>query len=410
MRHVLVVAIALVGCVEGPAELAELEQEAASPPWKQPAKWPLNVQTPRFVVHYQTTGDLAVAQSVLADVDDAWTKQIAQGGARAPLNDGGVAGPDGRFDVYLQRGLGSLYVAATVANAATPYTDYSTAMVLDPWDPVYGGAELRANTFHEFRHASQAVDDWYEQAWVFEAEATVWEAVYYGYDRIAYVFADYQAHPEWTPFKNDRYATWYMYGGAMFFAHLRKTVFNNSLAFTNDMWLGSRSTGTNEPDFVDALGPILAARGTTVFDQIVKFARARWYTGSRANTTIMDGAGSIAEVAARSHVRASGAVRTTFVPNPEVLGTTYTTITAAPTDGSTLRISLSNIDAKANPIVQVVGQTAGDRVLDFASGPATVTVVGGKITLAVTMLPSSGQFDVDSPGTQLYKATVNVDR
>lgn len=411
MRGVALVVMA--GCaVDEVVDESTVEQEAAATyPWKQPAKWPFNVQSSRMVVHYQTSADLAMAQTILGDVEDAWSKQMTTAGSRVPLDDGGLAGPDGRFDVYIQQGLGSLYVAAIAANTSTTWDDYSTAMVLDPWS-VYGGAEMRPNIFHELRHASQAVDDWYEQAWLFEAEATFWEAVYYGYERIAFAWADYQLHPEWTPFKNDRYSTWYMYGGAMFFAHLRKTVFNNTMTFSNDMWLGSRNpAGTNEPDWVDALGPILAAKGTTVFDQVVSFARARWYTGSRANAQIIDGATAIAEVATRSHVRASGATKTTFIPNPEVLGTIYTTITKAPTDGSTLKISLSNIDAKARPIVQVVGQTNGDRILDLTNGQTqTVTLTGNTLTLAVTMLPSNGQFDVDSPGTQAYKATVNVER
>ncbi|HEX5060749.1 MAG TPA: hypothetical protein VFV99_15375 [Kofleriaceae bacterium] len=390
--------------------VSSVDQEAsASPPWKQPAKWPYSIETPRVVLHYQATGDLATAQTVLSDVEDAWTKQITQQGSRPPLDDGGVAGPDGRFDVYLQRGLDSLYVSSVAANAATPYDDYSTAMVLDPWGQ-YGGAEMRANVFHEFRHASQGADDWWEHIEFFEAEATAWEAAYYGYDRLPYVWADYQAHPEWTPFKNDKYVTWFMYGGGLFLLHLKKSVFQNSFAFLNETWLRSRSAGTNEPDFADALGIVLAAKGTTLFDQIVAFQRARWYTGSRANATIIEGAAAIAEVATRSHTRASGAQRTSFVANPELLGTIYTVVTAAPTDGGTLRISLSNVDAKARPIVQVVGQNNTDRVLDLSSGSATVSVVGGKVVLAVTMLPSNGQFDPDSVGTQLYKGTVNIDK
>ncbi|HWO26117.1 MAG TPA: hypothetical protein VNO30_45635 [Kofleriaceae bacterium] len=389
--------------------LSTTEQLAATVPWKQAAKWPYRLSGSRMYVHYQAAGDLAMAQTVLADIEDAWTKQMTQGGSRIPLDDGGLAGPDGRFDVYLQRGLNSLYVDAVATNDATTWDDYSTAMVLDPWGQ-YGGVEMRPNVFHELRHASQAVDDWWEHAFLFEAEATAWETAYYGYDRIDYVWTDYQAHPEWMPFKNDRYVTWYMYGGAMFFLWLRQNVFANSLAFTNDMWLASRNpAGTNEPDFCDALEPLLAARGTSLFAQVTSFARARWYTGSRANGTL-DGGASIAEVATKSHARASGAARTSFIPGPEVLGTVYTVVTAAPTDGATLRVSLSNIAAGMKPVVQVVGQGAGDRVLDLSTGSATVSVVGGKVVLAVTMQPANGQFDPDTVGTQLYKATVNIDK
>ncbi len=405
LRFALVV-VAVSGCVVDEPELGAREQQAASPPWKQPAKWPHRVESPRMIVHYQATGDLSMAQTVLTQVEHAWTVQVTQQGALAPIPDNGTAGPDGRFDVYLQRGLDSLYVSSTATNAATPYDDVFTAMVLDPWGQ-YGGAEMEANVFHELRHASQGTDDWNEHIQVFEAEATMWETLYYGYDRLSYVWADYQAHPDWTPFKNDNYSTWFMYGGALFLIHLETTVFNGTLAFANEMWFRSRSAGTNEPDFVDALNTQLAAKGTTLFDQIVTFNRNRWYTGARANGSL-DGAASLPDVATRSHVRASGAVRTTYVANPQVLGTVYTVVTAAPTDGATLRISLTGIDAKAKPVVQVVGQGAVDRVLDLSSGSATVTVVGGKVVLAVTMLPSNGKFDPDSAGTQLYKATVNI--
>lgn len=411
LRKLVVVAVAssfVQACVTNVPQLSETE-DAATVPWKQPAKWPYQIASPRMIVHYQASGDLAMAQSVLADVEHAWAVQVTQQGALAPLDDHAVSGPDGRFDVWLQRGLDSLYVSSVAANSATAWDDVSTAMVLDPWGH-YGGAEMPANVFHEFRHASQGTDDWYEHTQVFEADATMWETLYYGYDRLSYVWADYQAHPDWNPFKDDNYATWFMYGGAMFLIHLEKNVFGGTPAFSNEMWFRSRdSSSGNEPDFVDALGVMLAAKGTTLFDQIVTFDRSRWYTGARANGSL-DGGASLPDVATRAHTRASGATRTSFTANPQVLGTIYTVVTAAPTDGTTLRVSLSSIDAKVKPVVQVVGQGAADRVLDLSAGSATVALTAGKIVLAVTMLPSSGKFDPDSAPTSLFKATVNLDK
>src|SRR5678815_3993208 len=151
-------------------------------------------------------------------------------------------------------------------------------MVLDPWGQ-YGGAEMPANVFHEFRHGSQGTDDWYEAIEFFEAEATLWETAYYGYSRLSYVWTDYQAHPEWTPFRNDGYKTWFMYGGALFLLYLRQHVFAGGLAWSNDVWLGARNPpGTNEPDFVDPLDAALPPHGTAVFAELTSFARARWYT------------------------------------------------------------------------------------------------------------------------------------
>ncbi len=397
-------------CALDDADAPDDIEAANTVPWKQESKWPYAIETPSFIVHYQKPGDATMAQTVLAFVDSAWQSQIVQQGSRAPLDDHGAAGPDGRFDVYLQLGIDSLYVASVAAEPATPYDDYSTAMVLDPWGQ-YGGPELEANIYHELRHASQAVDDWWEHIHIFEAEATLWETVRFGPERLSFVWADYQAHPEWTPFKDDRYTTWFMYGGAMFLLYLHQNEFGNSLAFSNEMWLRSRNpAGTNEPDFADALDQILRSRGTSLFDELLGFARARWYTGSRANNQIFASGAAYAEVATRAHTRAANAQRTTFLANPQLLGTIYTVIQAAPTDGTTLRVSLSNIDAKARPIVQLVGQNNTDRILDLSTGSATIPLASGRATLAVTMLPSNNQFDPDSVGTQAYKATVNIDR
>lgn len=379
-------------------------------PWQHPAQWPYSIESPRIVVHYQATADLAMAQTVQTAVEHAWAVQVTEQGARAPLDDGGAAGSDGRFDVYLDRGIDSLYVASVAANPATPYDDYSTAMVLDPWGQ-YGGAELAANVFHEFRHASQGADDWNEHIEVFEAEATFWETQYYGYARLPYVWADYQAHPEWTPFKDDRYRTWFMYGGAMFWLYLRGHVFADSMAFANQVWAASRNpAGTNEPDFADALDGVLAVHGTTLFDQLVAFDRARWYTGARADGTLESGA-ILPDVAATTHTRASGAGHTTFQVGPQLLGTVYTVVKRAPTDGTTARVSLVTTASGSRPVIQLVGQGASDRILALTAGGASTTVpyVNGQAVIAVTMLPASGAFDPDTVGTQAIKATIAID-
>ena len=282
-------------------------------------------------------------------------------------------------------------------------------MVLDPWGQ-YGGAEMPANVFHEFRHGSQGTDDWYEIAQSFEADATLWETAYYGYERLAYVWADYQARPEWNPFRNDGYRTWFMYGGALFLLYIRQHVFAGSLAWSNDVWLGCRNaSNTNEPDFVDALDAVLAPRGTSTFNELISFNRARWYTGPNANGTIEAG-DVLPAVASTTHTRASGATRTSYIAGPQMLGTVYTVIQKAPTDGATIKVSLSNIGSNARPVVQLVGQGATDRVLDFSTGAATVPFSANKAVLAVTMLPANGQFDPDTVGTTAVKATINLDK
>src|SRR5262245_35317652 len=141
------IAIGLAGflaasCIGGDDTLGAHDQGIGNIyPWQHPSQWPFSIESPRIVVHYQLAGDLAMAQTVQTAVEHAWQVQVTDQGARAPLDDGGVAGSDGRFDVYLYQGINELYVASVAANPATTYDDYSTAMVLDPWGQ-YGGAEL----------------------------------------------------------------------------------------------------------------------------------------------------------------------------------------------------------------------------------------------------------------------------
>lgn len=406
MVRSVVLCVVLAGCAFD--ELADVEQEANVVPWKQPAKWPYQVSSPRVIVHYQATGDLATARDVLADVEHAWTEQITNSNGRAPI-DGGTVGPDARYDVWLQRGIDSLYVSATGTNPATPYDDAFTSMVLDPWGK-YGGVEMAANVFHELRHGSQGTDDWNEHIQFFEAEATLWETAYYGYARLSYVWDDYQAHPEWTPFKDDRYSTWFMYGGALFLLYIRDHVFGGSLAWSNAVWLGCRNpSGANEPDFADSLNTVLAGAGTSLFAELTSFARARWYTGANANGTLEAG-DQLPAVASTTHVRASGATRTTFIAGPQMLGTKYMVVQRAPTDNATIKVSLTAIASTAKPVVQLVGQGAADRVLDFSAGPVSVPYLNGKAVIAVTMLPKNGQFDPDSVQSTAIKATVVLEK
>ena len=383
-------------------------------PHEHPELWPFQVASPRIVVHYQAADEQATAAEVLGHVEHAWQVQIVQGGALPPLDDQGAAGPDGRFDVYLQRGIAEPYVVGVEPNLATWYEDWSTSMVVDPWGE-YGGAALESNIFHELRHASQASDDWWEHPHVFEADATAWEVTHYGLAHYATAWQHYQERPEWTLFRNDQYRTWYMYGGALFLLYLRDHVFHGSLAFTNDMWRRSRNApgaeqdpSLNEPDFVDALQAILAENGTSLFAQIVGFARARWYTGARANGSFPGGA-ELPEVDHRTHTRKARAKQTSFFVLPQMLGTSYVVVTRAPTDPAVLWLSLSAKNQGASFVVQAVGGAAPDATLDLGSGPAPVSFGSGSaVTLAITPLPANGVFDPDLVGNAAVSAWLTL--
>jgi hypothetical protein len=382
-------------------------------PYQHPELWPLHVSSPRIVVHYRTADEQAMAEQVLGHVEHAWQVQIDQGGALPPLPDGGAAGPDGRFDVYVWAGIDTMYVDGVAPDDTTWYDDWSTFMVLDPWGQ-YGGAELEANIFHELRHASQGSDDWWEHIHAFEAEATLWEVAHYGFERLPVVWRDYQANPEWTLFRDDGYRTWYMYGGALFLLYVSEHAFGGSLAFSNEMWHQSRNApgadvdpSVNEPDFTDALHAILAAQGKSLFGEILGFARARWYTGARANGSLPGGA-VLPEVAHRTHTRRAGAGQTSFSVSPQLLGTSYVVVERAATDPAALWVSLSSRHA-AKLAVQVVGGAAGDATLDLGAGPAQVSFGSGRrVTFAVTALPAGGAFDPDQVGTTPLNASLTL--
>jgi hypothetical protein len=369
-------------------------------PYQHPELWPLQVSSARVVAHYRAAGEQAMAEEILGHVEHAWQVQIDRGGALPPLDDHGVAGPDGRFDVYLWRGIDTLYVDGIAPDDTTWYGDWSTFMVLDPWGQ-YGGAELEANIFHELRHASQGSDDWWEHIHAFEAEATLWEVAYYGFERLPLVWRDYQAHPEWTLFRDDGYRTWYMYGGALFLLYLRDHAFHGDLSFSNDMWRRCRNAPgadvaprLNQPDFADALQAMLAAKGSSLFDEVLGFARTRWYTGTRANGSLPGGA-VLPEVAHRTHTRRAGARQTRFSVSPQMLGTSYVVVERAATDPAALWVSLSTNNRAARFAVQTVGG-GGDATLDLGAGPAHVSFGARRAaTFAVTALPAGGTFDPD---------------
>ena len=342
-----------------------------------------------------------MAEEVLGHVEHAWRTQIDLGGALPPLDDHGVAGPDGRFDVYLWRGIDEPYILGVAPDATTWYDDWSTAMVFNPWGG-YGGPLLEGYLFHELRHASQASNDWWEHTHVFEADATLWQVAYYGFEQLPLAWRDYQAHPEWTLFLDDEYRTWYMYGGALFLLYLSEHDFDGELAFTNEMWRRSRNPpgaeddpALNEPDFADALQDLLAAKGRSLFGEVLGFARARWYTGARANGSLPGGE-VLPEVAHRTHTRNAGASQTSFSVSPQLLGTSYVVVERAATDPAVLWVSLSTHSEAARFVVQAVGGDAGDATLDLAAGPAQVRFESGcAVTFVITALPADGAFDPD---------------
>jgi hypothetical protein len=391
-------------------------------PYLEPDHWPLALETEHFVVHYQASGDLGVAQLVADDVEYAWADYEALG-APAPLGNAWSGDPDPRLDVYLWRGIDTMYVEELVE--AEPVTDpdiddAATYIVLDPWGQYGLGVsetELKANIYHELRHAIQGVHDWWEDYWVFEAEATFWEArSAFGFARLGFAWADVQAHADWGPFRVDGYRTWTMYGGALYFDFLSHAYFGGGMGFTNAMWAASENPpgaefdpALNEPDFADALDDLLADEGSSVVGSVVAFARARWYTGSRADATLFTAPSVIPEVPVKLHARGGGSPKSTVKVDAMVLGTAYVTVERGAADPVEIFVSLK---AGGPPVaVQTVGRGAADQLLALSGGARARIRFGTdrKAHLAVTFLPQ-GAYDPDAQSDYRWAATLQFER
>src|SRR5262249_30104102 len=153
---------------------------AGTVPCKAPGYWPRAIRSDRHpaLIHYRTAGEEAAARQVLGYLDHAWDVEVGALGFRPPLADAGACGPDGAFDVFLWRGHEECYVDVTGENAATPYDDRTSFLVVDPWGP-YGGAILDTTVAHELNHAMQAADDWSDTAIVYEMTAVFVEDLVY---------------------------------------------------------------------------------------------------------------------------------------------------------------------------------------------------------------------------------------
>jgi hypothetical protein len=189
--------------------------------------WPFRMHSGQrpFTVHYSRLADETRASEIVAVLENAWTVQVDQLGFTPPLDDGGNCGDDGRFDVFIWRNVDGAFVDTVADNPVTPYDDYATYMAIDAFGP-YGGELLDTTLAHEFNHALQASDDWWESAFIYEMSATFVEAlVYPDQDDYYYTIEDFQNHPEWSLFHDDNYRTWYMYGAAMYLHFLRERHF-----------------------------------------------------------------------------------------------------------------------------------------------------------------------------------------
>ena len=375
-------ALADVGGVEGdatsPADRRWLDRPEMAPlGWNALAcdhaeYWPnqLGSETLPLIVHFAYASQAETAAQALTFLEAAWAAETEVLGFSPPLDDSGVCGPDGRFDVFLWEGQDSAWVEALADAPETPHDDWKTYMVVDPWGD-YGGEVLGPTLAHELAHACQATDDWWDIEMIYEATSTFVEALLFPDDLTwSYVLADFQAHADWSLDRNDDYETWYMYGGALYLHWLTATVFEGDPAWIGSLWAGMRNPpGANEPDFEDSLNALLKEEGGTFVGTVAGFAAWRWDPPAP-----FDGYGIplAADVPAK---------QTTVVldPAPMVLGTVYARVKGAA--GATLTVGIDG-DAAVAWAVRTTGAQAIDPTLEPATFGADGTVV-----LAVTALP-----------------------
>lgn len=252
-------------------------------PCEHPELWPLSVASDKFpfIVHYRSDDELAVAGQVVGLLEAAWENQINVQGYTPPPSDEGMCGPDGRFDVFIWKGINTCQVDIISEKFVTAWGGRASYMKLDPWGD-YGGAMLPQTVGHEFNHATHAANDWYETLTAFEMSASYVEQ-FYGPAVTGYA-KDFQGNADWGLLRDDGYDTWYMYGTLLYLHFLRDFYFNGDDGFLPQLWVAVRNTPdlyVNKPHFVDGLNSILNPLGATFEDSLISFARWRYYAGIR---------------------------------------------------------------------------------------------------------------------------------
>jgi hypothetical protein len=384
-------------------------------PCEQPRYWPFSILSARVPmrVHHRMPEDAEVAREIVAILEYVWAVQIDELGFAAPLSDDGSCGPDAALDVFMWRDAEDVYVDIWQEDERTPWDDWATYMVVDPWGE-FGGAELAVTLAHEFNHMCQAVHDWSDAAFIYEATATfIEDVVYDDHDSYLTILYDFQGNPDWSLDRDDGYETWYMYGAMLWLEYLRTRYFKGDARFVADLWLGLRSPwDENEPDFADSLDELLAPFGVSYADTVVEFARWRWYVGERDDGRHLPEAGAFPPDATPKVAATIDASGGSAVVRPMMLGTAYVDIVGT---GDEVLVTLESgvADSEVWWVVQALpGVTAGSDG-ETLRLPAAVTLSdeGGRRarTLAVTALPGTERdIDPDTRTDERFPVTIRT--
>jgi hypothetical protein len=389
---------------------------AAENPCENADSWPyfLESETYSFLVHYQQESDSAVAEEVLGYVEYAWDFQVGGLGFSAPLPDESRCGPDERFDVFLQRGIDIAYVEVLAPNRETEWYDYTVFLVVDPWGP-YGGELLGPTVSHEFNHACQAADDWWEVELVFEMTSTYIEDIAYDGDNGFYeILRDFQSRPSRSLDWYDGYRTWYMYGAALYMHFVSDRYFAGNAGFAADMWRESRNPAraANEPDYQDALDVVLGEVEATFMESVVEFARWRWYTGERDDGNHFDHGADFPNDTAVAIAESVGvdAGRVEIARSPMLLGSVYIEV-SADDESEDFQLAIDGEHELVRWVVQALpglDDESDGELIDLSDGPATVRLgPDSSRTIVITAMPS-GDYDPDDRENIRYPVALIV--
>jgi hypothetical protein len=372
-------------------------------PCDHPEYWPYSIRSSSHpaLVHYRSPSERDMAMTVLGLVDHSWDVEVGTLGFRPPIDDGGRCGPDGAFDVFLWAGHDECFVDVIGEDASTAYDDRYAYLVVDPWG-TYGGPILDTTVAHELDHAMQAADDWSDAAIVYEMTSVFIEDLVYDADN-EYVaqIVDFQANPDWSLDHDDGYATWYMYGSALYLRFLRDRYWAGDGAFIGAMWYALRSPADERPNFEDALDAMLRAKaGIGFVDSVVEFERWRVYTGTRDDGAHFREGATFAEPTRLATAHTTGA---SIALSPMELGAQYIELARGPSDPSKITVSLTGASTEVLWNVQAVpGPT-----LDLTHGSAVVDATTTR-TLVVTALPLHGIGDAATRSSLHHHATLVI--
>lgn len=394
-----------------------MDGACAADPCGHPEFWPHSLESADLpvIVHYRDELERDEAQRSLDAVERSWDLETSMLGFRPPLLDGGLCGPDERFDGYIWRSYRGGVSNVITENSETPWDDRINYLIVDPWGP-YGGAVLEATVAHELNHAMQAADDWNETAIFFEMSAQFIEDQVYddanGWIDLLY---DYQAHPEWSFDYNDDYETLFFYGSALYLFYLREGVFAGDASFLSEVWLRCRNpAGENEPDMADSLDAVLRERGGSSYEaSLLGFARWRWAPRGLDGTDGFEETDLLPENARVPLVATLRADDAPVESTVMVLGSRYISVgRSAPGQGQVL------LRFDGDPTVRWVVQTTNGLAPDEDGAPLVLAAGTTQVelgtadtrTIVVTALPlTDAGYDPETRTTDTFGFHLSVE-